>query len=81
MSINGTLSKPFDLMCGVPQGSCPGPLLFTIDLSKLFQILKHHLSSIHTYADDTQLYLSFKPPHTLSEVEAVSAMQKCTCDV
>ena len=37
-SINGTLSKPFDLMCGVPQGSCLGPLLFTIYVSKLFQI-------------------------------------------
>ena len=31
--------------------------------------------------DDTQLYLSFKPSDTFSEVEAVSAMQKCICDV
>ena len=38
VSINRTLSKPFDLMCGVPQGSCLGPLLFTIYVSKLFQI-------------------------------------------
>ena len=48
VSFNGTLSKPFDLMCGVPQGSCLGPLLFTIHVSKLFQILKHHLPSVHT---------------------------------
>ena len=81
VSINGTLSKPFDLKCEVPQGSCLGPLLFTIDVSKLFQILKHHLPSVHTHADDTQLYLSFKPSDSPSEVEAVSAMQKCTCDV
>ena len=39
------------------------------------------LPSVHTYADDTQLYLSFKPSDTFSEVEAVSAMQKCICDV
>ena len=31
--------------------------------------------------DDTQLYLSFKQSDTFSEVEAVSAMQKCICDV
>ena len=81
ISINGTLSKPFDLMCGVPQGLCLGPLLFTIYVNKLFHILKHHLPYVHTYADDTQLYLSFKPSDTFSEVEAVSAVQKCICDV
>ena len=81
VSINGTLSKPFDLMCRVPQGSCLGQLFFTIYVIKLFQLLKHHLPSVHTYADDTQLYLSFKPSDTFSEVEAVSAMQKCICDV
>ena len=26
VSINGTLSKSLNLMCGVPQGSCLGPL-------------------------------------------------------
>lgn len=46
-----------------------------------FRFLKHHLPSVHTYADDTQLYLSFKPSGIFSEVEAVSVMQKCTCDV
>ncbi|PFX25634.1 RNA-directed DNA polymerase from mobile element jockey [Stylophora pistillata] len=81
VSINGTLSNPFNLNCGVPQGLCLGLLLFTIYVSKLFQILKQHLPSVHTYADNTQLYLSFKPSDSSSEVDAVSAMQKCICDV
>ena len=81
VSINRTLSKPFDLKCGVPQGSCLGPLLFTIYVSKLFQILKHNLPSVPTFADDSQLYLSFKPSDFSSEVEAVSAMQKYICNV
>jgi hypothetical protein len=30
ISVDGTYSDKFDLECGVPQGSCLGPLLFTI---------------------------------------------------
>ena len=48
VSITGTLSKPFDLKCGLPQGSCLGTLFFTIYVSKLFQILKHHVPSVQT---------------------------------
>ena len=81
ISINGTLSKKFDLNCGVPQGSCLGPLLFTIYVSKLFDIIKLHLPSAHMYADDTQLYLSFKSSDNATEAEAVSAIEKCICDV
>ena len=54
VSVNGSLSDKFSLSCGVPQGSCLGPLLFTA--SSLFDIMKSHLPSVHTYADDTQLY-------------------------
>ena len=44
-----------------PQGSCLGPSLFTLYASKLFEVVKRHLPSVHAYADDTQLYLAFKP--------------------
>ena len=57
VSVHGVISRPFDLNCGVPHGSCLGPLLFIIYASKLFKIVKHYLPDAHCFADDTQLYL------------------------
>ena len=57
VSVNGSLSDQFPLK----QGSCLGPLRFTIYTRKLFQIVERHLPQVHFYADDTQLYVPFSP--------------------
>ena len=71
----------FPLLHGVPQGSCLGPLLFILYSSKLFDVIKNHLPDAHAYADDTQLYISFKPDSTACELEAVTALQNCIADI
>ena len=35
VSFDQNLSEQFNLQCGVPEGSCRGPLMFTIYASKL----------------------------------------------
>ena len=65
----------------MPLGSWLGPLLFTIYASKLFSIIKSHLPSAHSYAYETQLYLSFRPLEGMCEAEALDAMQTCIADI
>ena len=74
-------SDDFNLNCGVPQGGCMGPILFTLYVSHLFNIISQHLPSVHGYADDTQIYLSFRPCSILSEINAVSVIEKCIANV
>jgi hypothetical protein len=77
VSVNGGLSDTCHVSYGVPQGSCLGPLLFTIYASKLFEVIKMHLPEAHAYADDSQLYLSFRPDSSANEMEALNAMEQC----
>lgn len=66
---------------GVRQGSCLGPLLLTIYASKLFSKNKSYLPSAHLYADDNQLYLSFRSLEGTCEAEALDAVENCITDV
>jgi len=62
VAVSHKLSKSFPpSLCGVPQGSCLGPLLFNIYCRSLIEIVEAHLPEVHSFADDSQLYLSFQP--------------------
>ena len=81
IAFNETLSAEFELQCGVPQGSCLGPLSFTLYSSKLFEIIKHHFPTVHFYADDTQAHISFCPKDRFDQLNAGELLESCITDI
>ncbi|XP_068680148.1 uncharacterized protein [Montipora foliosa] len=48
---------------------------------RLFEVVKKHFPSVQGYADDTQLYVSFRPDSFAAQDQAIKAIENCIADV
>ena len=76
--LQGKISAPVELKCEVPQGSVLGPLIFSIYTPPLGALVQIYGINYHFYADDSQLYLSFR---LYSESSALSNLEKCVNEI
>lgn len=73
ISLGGHMSEKYDNCYGVAQGRCLGPLLFSLYMLPLGDIIREHSVGFHSYADDTQLYISAEP----NDTAAINSIANC----
>lgn len=68
---SSSLSQITPVIRGVPQGSILGPILFSLycaDITSCLQYCQYHI-----YADDVQIYISFKPDDIHTAISKITA--------
>ena len=79
--IDGQLSDPVQMTYSVPQGSVLGPKNYIMYTKPVGSICRNHALGHHFYADDSQLYLTFKPNDEVNVVEALCRVESCLTDI
>ena len=78
--IGNAIAKPVILDYSVPQGSVLGPHWFTLYTSPVRDIILKYNLNYRVYADDTQLYITFKSSQEPAD-SCITTLEKCIQEI
>ena len=75
------MSSPVALSFGEPQGFVLGLILYTLYTCPLGSICTKHDINYHIYADNQQIYLSFKPSKAGDKENCIRRLEMCMSEI
>ena len=79
--VDGVKSKPMPLNYGLPQGATLAAKGFNLYVKPLGDIIQKHNLPHKAYADDTNLYISFKTKDKVSKRTALIRLEACLKEI
>ena len=79
--IDGELSDPVHMTYSVPQGSVLGPKFYILFTKPVGEICRKHGLQCHFYADDSQIYISFKPLDNTKTELVLDSVSNCLKEI
>ena len=77
VQIEHTASDTIPLLYGVPQGSCAGPVIFTMYIAALNRVVKNYPADLYGYADDHKVAFRVQAGKHENESSILNQLQNC----
>ena len=78
--VGHAFSNDTPLLCGVPQGSVLGPLLFSLYTRQLSSLIQTFAVDHHLFADDSELYKCLPTDHDAA-LRAIATLESCCNEI
>ena len=78
--VDNASSNTEQLQFGVPQGSCAGPVIFTMYIAVLNKVVQKYPAELYGYADDHKIAFRIQAGNAQNETNVLQQLNYCPND-